>query len=215
MVLIEPEVVHSCNPVGDRPRSYYMLYIDKAWCCETLSMLFGFKVTHFVVDQNLSSFQLDKSLMTKLISALQGEESEEAAIFIENNLIDMLGRYCSPKQKPNSDGEIALKVRSLLVENIEYPPSLDAISSELGQTKENLIRRFKCYFGITPKSFLNNYRIERAKRLLKSGEPIADVAVEVGFSDQSQLHKAFVKYTASTPKQYQRIKSIFDNNSQA
>lgn len=204
MILIEPEIVHSCNPIGGKPRSYYMLYIEKTWCCKMLSTLLGFEVTDFEVDQNLSSYQSDKSPITNLISALEGEASEEAAIVIENNLISILGRYCSPKQKINSDGEIALKVKELLLQNIEFPPSLNSISAELGQTKENLIRRFKSHFGITPKSFLNNYRVEKAKRLLKSGKPIVDVAIEVGFSDQSQLHKAFVNYTASTPKQYQR-----------
>uniref|UniRef100_UPI0034578CB3 helix-turn-helix domain-containing protein n=1 Tax=uncultured Vibrio sp. TaxID=114054 RepID=UPI0034578CB3 len=49
------------------------------------------------------------------------------------------------------------------------------------------------------KSFLSNYRVEKAKVLLKGGMEITDVANELGFFDQSQLHRTFVSYTASTP----------------
>nr|WP_321461635.1 helix-turn-helix transcriptional regulator [uncultured Vibrio sp.] len=97
------------------------------------------------------------------------------------------------------------------MQDIACAPSLDAVSKEFGRSKETLIRIFKKHLGITPKSFVNNSRVEKAKILLKRGMSIVDVAAEVGFSDQSQLHRTFVNYTASTPRQYQQVTSIFDN----
>ncbi|WP_333909671.1 helix-turn-helix domain-containing protein [Vibrio sp. SCSIO 43137] len=124
-----------------------------------------------------------------------------------------MSRYCSPVHKPDSVDELANKVRHRLLEDIVHPPSLETLSQQLGRPKETLIRNFKNQFGIPPKSFLNNNRIEKAKYLLRYGMNIVDVATEVGFSDQSQFHRNFVSYTASTPRQYQQLTSFFDNNS--
>ena len=210
VILIEPNLVHACNPLNKSPRSYYMLYVDSNWCCEALSTLYGYDVAGFVVDQDtLPLFDCSlESAMDKLLE----QDSVENASTVENILFDILSRYSSPIRAQSIEDTLALKVRERLLQDVESPPSLDTLSSEFGQTKETLIRRFKRYFGITPKAFLNNHRIEKAKFLLKSGKSIVDVAVEVGFSDQSQLHKAFVNYTASTPRQYQQVRSIFDNN---
>ncbi|WP_245868824.1 helix-turn-helix transcriptional regulator, partial [Vibrio fujianensis] len=111
------------------------------------------------------------------------------------------------------ESELVFKLRNRLLQDITCPPSLEAVSKELGRSKETLIRIFKRHLGITPKSFLNNSRVAKAKILLKRGMSIVDVAAEVGFSDQSQFHRTFVNYTASTPRQYQQITSIFDNKS--
>jgi Helix-turn-helix domain/AraC-like ligand binding domain len=61
--------------------------------------------------------------------------------------------------------------------------------------------------------FMNNARIEHSKALLRSRESIVDTAIDIGFFDQSQFHKAFVNFTAATPRQHQKAQSIFDNNS--
>ena len=212
IILIEPNKVHACNAIDGKPRSYHMLYVDKAWCCEILSTLYGYEVTQFTCEQNLLTSIRDNKL-AGLISAQLAQESQELASEVDREVFNLLSYYCSPSTERENDDELAYKVRNRLLENIATPPSLNIISQEFGRSNESLIRSFKRRFGITPKSFLNNNRVEKAKLLLKCGMNIVDVATEVGFSDQSQLHRAFVNYTASTPRQYQQVKSIFDNNS--
>lgn len=211
LVVIEPNMVHACNPVDSNPRSYHMLYIDNQWCCNALSKLFGYEVKSFKVDHSLLCDNAGKLDIKNSVSMLIECESQHMASSIENSILDLLGQYCSPYIDDNSD-ELAYKVRELLLKDVEHAPQLEAIAYQLGYSPETLIRKFKRQFGITPKSFLSNYRVEKAKVLLKGGMEITDVANELGFFDQSQLHRAFVTYTASTPGQYQLIKSIFDNN---
>jgi AraC family transcriptional regulator len=64
-------------------------------------------------------------------------------------------------------------------------------------------RQFKQTTGLTPHQFIIQRRIEQAKVLLaKSSLPIIDVAVRVGFVDQSHFTTTFRKLTSMTPRNY-------------
>ncbi|WP_435236532.1 AraC family transcriptional regulator [Psychromonas sp. PT13] len=210
IIFIEPNKFHACNTITDAPRSYHMLYIDNTWVCEILSTLYRHKVTQVSCDRGQYSCGKGGYLIS-LIEAMIDNESSETAAKIEAEITHLIGHHCFPSAAFDSQ-KLANKVKKRLLENTVNPPSLNVMSLEFGRSKESIIRNFKRCFGITPKSFLNNYRVERAKILLRDGMNIMDVALEVGFSDQSQLHRSFVNYTASTPRQYQQITSIFDNN---
>ncbi len=204
-------MVHACNPVGATPRSYHMLYIDNAWCCNVLSKLYGCEITKYNCDLNLFFATESDVNLSDLILLLLNKGSHHAAIEVESYLFNLVSRYCVPISEHEDESELVCKLRNRLLQDIACAPSLDAVSKEFGRSKETLIRIFKKHLGITPKSFVNNSRVEKAKILLKRGMSIVDVAAEVGFSDQSQLHRTFVNYTASTPRQYQQVTSIFDN----
>lgn len=61
---------------------------------------------------------------------------------------------------------------------------------------------FKRAMGITPHKYVIQQRVERAKLLLsKTDLAIADIALEVGFSNQSHLTRHFKRLTGVTPKQ--------------
>lgn len=59
-------------------------------------------------------------------------------------------------------------------------------------------------YGQTPHAYQIDQRINRAKQLLKRGEPIADVALQLGFADQSHFQRQFKQRLATTPRHYQR-----------
>ncbi len=63
-------------------------------------------------------------------------------------------------------------------------------------------------FGVSFFDFLNSYRIEEAKLMLKNNEPqaqaILDVSFAVGFNSNSAFYAAFKKATGHTPAQFRR-----------
>jgi len=66
-----------------------------------------------------------------------------------------------------------------------------------------LERRFKKYLAKTPKQFLNEIRLENARRLLvETNKSISDVACETGFSDHSYFSKQFKKMFDQLPSQF-------------
>lgn len=62
---------------------------------------------------------------------------------------------------------------------------------------------FKQSTGSSFKEYVNLVRIEESKRLLANTDfSIIDIAIAVGFEDQSYFSKVFRKYTGMTPKQF-------------
>jgi AraC family transcriptional regulator len=72
----------------------------------------------------------------------------------------------------------------------------------------HLARAFRQYFDCSPGEYLRRCRIERVRHLLLTTEtPLAEVALESGFTDQSQLTHAFRRATGTTPAAFRRDKN--------
>jgi AraC family transcriptional regulator len=64
-------------------------------------------------------------------------------------------------------------------------------------------RSFKETVGVGPQRYVMQRRLERAKTLIRrTNQPLADIAQQVGFSDQSHLTSIFRRETGETPGRY-------------
>ena len=64
-------------------------------------------------------------------------------------------------------------------------------------------RKFREVFGLSVQKFLVKTRIQAASdRLLHSDQPIAQIAVDFGFCDQSAFTQLFRKHTGLTPRRF-------------
>jgi AraC family transcriptional regulator len=78
--------------------------------------------------------------------------------------------------------------------------SLEDIARDVAMSKFHLIRQFKLSTGLSPYQYLLKRRLERAKTLLLQGSlPIGQIALAVGFGDQSQFNKHFKREFGTTP----------------
>lgn len=82
--------------------------------------------------------------------------------------------------------------------------SLEDASKVSGVGLFHLIRLFQKHLGLTPYAYLTQVRIAKSRQLLRSGEPIAQVALDVGFADQAHFTKRFKQLTGTTPAFYAR-----------
>jgi AraC-like DNA-binding protein len=87
-------------------------------------------------------------------------------------------------------------------ENRTRSVRLREICAEVNLSPSHLIRAFKKAYGLTPHAYQTNCRIEFSRSQLRTGRPIADVAVAAGFSDQAHLRRSFKALVASTPGEY-------------
>jgi len=78
--------------------------------------------------------------------------------------------------------------------------TLDKLASTAGMSKFHFVRSFKDATGITPHAYLNNLRIERARRMIfTTNKSIADIATECGFADQAHFTRAYKKIYGTPP----------------
>jgi transcriptional regulator GlxA family with amidase domain len=84
--------------------------------------------------------------------------------------------------------------------------ALKQVVAHAGIPERTLKRRFKMATGTTLIDYLQNLRVEAAKRLLESGHiPVDDISVEVGYEDASFFRRLFKRRTGLTPSQYRRM----------
>ncbi|MFN3512467.1 MAG: helix-turn-helix domain-containing protein [Phenylobacterium sp.] len=88
---------------------------------------------------------------------------------------------------------------------IEDPQlSLGAWASARSLAPETLSRGFSRAFGVTPKRFRYEARTRRALRGLCGAEPLARVALEAGFADQTHMTHAVHALTGAPPGVWRR-----------
>jgi AraC family transcriptional regulator len=82
--------------------------------------------------------------------------------------------------------------------------TLAQMAAAAHQSVYHFARQFKAATGLPPHQFVIARRVERAKRLLQAGTdlPLADVAAETGFSDQSQFTRHFKRLVGVSPGQF-------------
>ena len=68
-----------------------------------------------------------------------------------------------------------------------------------------LARLFHKVVGLPPHAYQVQRRINHAKRLIRLGVKLSDVAVDCGFTDQSHLSRNFKSALGATPGAYQRM----------
>ncbi|MBD1840044.1 helix-turn-helix transcriptional regulator [Coleofasciculus sp. FACHB-64] len=81
--------------------------------------------------------------------------------------------------------------------------SLEAIATELGMSQYYFARLFKQSTGYSPYQYVIKRRIERAQELMmQEQQSIVNVALQVGFTSQSQFGRHFKRLTGVTPKRF-------------
>lgn len=95
------------------------------------------------------------------------------------------------------------KAKDIIISRIAEPPSLQELSEEIGLSLKKLKEGFKQIYGDTVFSFLFDYKMEVARKLLESGEHnVNEVGLKVGYSTASHFIAAFKKKYGTTPKKY-------------
>ncbi len=78
------------------------------------------------------------------------------------------------------------------------------LAADAGLSRFELVRRFGQQNGVTPHAFQTNLRVDRARGLLATGVPPAEVAAVCGFADQAHLSRVFKRAVGVSPGRYAR-----------
>jgi len=95
------------------------------------------------------------------------------------------------------------KAKDIIIARMAEPPSLQELATEIGLNIKKLKEGFKQIYGDTVYSFLFDYKMEHARRLLETNQyNVNEVGTKVGYSTASHFIAAFKKKFGTTPKKY-------------
>jgi AraC family transcriptional regulator len=98
------------------------------------------------------------------------------------------------------------RVMTRIEECFKEEYSLEDLAAEVEVHPVHVARVFRRCYGETPGEYTRRLRIKEARRLLEySSRSLAEIAVEVGYHDQSHFSRAFEKVVGTTPGRYRRI----------
>ena len=113
-----------------------------------------------------------------------------------------LGEYC-PFLVDEQNVQKIRKAKDIIIANMAEPPSLQELANEIGLNIKKLKEGFKQIYGDTVYSFLFDYKMEHARRLLETNQHnVNEVGLKVGYSTASHFIAAFKKKFGTTPKKY-------------
>ena len=203
LAVVNPETLHSCNPINDAGRSYYMLYLDIDWCLRVQQSMW--EVNAFVdvekirIDDEPLYLQYCKTMGQLMDEKIHLQEKEEVLFDLT---CGVFSASCSsqPINQERIDG--IEKLKKLLSTDLQKDLPLTTLAKDLDANPYTMIRRFKAVTGLTPHNYRMNCRIEQSKTLLRQGKDITETAFLCGFFDQSHFHRHFKAMTTVTPLEY-------------
>ena len=192
-VLMNPGVVHACNPLQGEPWSYLMLYVDLPWL----------QAQGFVLPQ--ATYSDCTALYAHLLQVFTNvfEQQVSGADVFLKAFFKMLPSYLQMAGEVVRSDHPRLDTAAAFIRAHRLDPlSLDDICLVAGLSRSYLIRAFRHRFGLTPHGYLIDQRVQHARAELRRGRGIAEVALEAGFADQAHLQRAFKQHLAATPGHY-------------
>lgn len=198
--------------------------------CELIVILISIEYFHslFSIEGNFlfnfSSFKTGKpiiepkeisSTIRLILSQLTFQQSPKSlrSIYIKGKVFELLSYYFSSTSENENEScpyianeETASKIKhakELIIKDMNNPPSLQDLAKEVGLNIKKLKTDFKEFYGVPVFTFLLNYKMELAKKLLLEKQlNVNEIGLNLGYSTSSHFITAFKRKFGITPKQF-------------
>lgn len=207
LVLFNPRDNHTCDQIDGKTLDYRCINIQPDTMSKAVFEIIGKEYLPYFTSQVIFHSEL-VSVLRELHQMMMEEEKdfrkEEIFFFLLEQLIQEYTEQTVPAEKTRQSAEAKAICEFLEMHYMENI-TLDDLCKLTGLSKYYLLRSFTKQKGISPYSYLETIRIDKAKKLLEQGILPIDVALQTGFTDQSHFSNFFKKFIGLTPKQYMNI----------
>jgi AraC-like DNA-binding protein len=132
------------------------------------------------------------------------EIQSHLAEFFALALPELIGPAHSPSARPGPNAVAAQRMRDCLEADVRDALDLEALAREVGLSRFQALRAFKRAFGLPPHAYRLRKKVADARRSLRGGARVADVAASHGFVDESHFGRHFKRHYGVTPATYAR-----------
>jgi signal transduction histidine kinase/CheY-like chemotaxis protein len=128
-------------------------------------------------------------------------------LFTQDETIAHMGAALERKRRLNLDAQRLVRLAMLYIHtHYAEPISRGEIARHISIAEDYLTFCFRQELGTTPIKYLQRYRVNRAKHLLKNtSKSITEIALEVGFTDSGYFSRVFHRETNMPPEVFRRL----------
>ncbi|MBV7488339.1 MULTISPECIES: AraC family transcriptional regulator [Pseudomonas] len=209
LVLINPDELHTGHKGTEDGWLYRAFYPDSGQMTSLLAELElpthhlpAFGATLYRDQDLVNGFCQLHRLLESPASALQQQTVWRELV------LSLLQRHAAVPDagKPGKEHRAVSLAKELLHSQLAAPPSLEALATAVNLSPFHFARVFRRATGMPPHTWLMQQRIARARALLQSGCLPLEVAMQLGFADQSHLSRQFKQVYGVGPGAYRSAK---------
>lgn len=105
--------------------------------------------------------------------------------------------------------QLARDAETLMAERPERDWNVAELADRCGVSREHLSRAFTQRYGVAPRRYLSELRIQKAcARLRGTDLPIKNIMLDLGFTSHATFTRAFRRYTHTTPSEYRENRPV-------
>jgi AraC-like DNA-binding protein len=166
------------------------------------------------VDQQ---FHLVANSLAKLLDTARRDlehdrDAAKASLVTASHILQAEIERCSGANGSTTRGLAAwqlLRVRAYIDSNLHRTIHIRDLSAVARRSPAHFSRKFKLAVGDSPHAYVVKRRLERACHLMMtSAEPLSEIALSVGFSDQAHLCRLFRQAFGQSPAHWRRARAI-------
>ncbi|MFF4411835.1 AraC family ligand binding domain-containing protein [Streptosporangium sp. NPDC001559] len=206
VVLVDPDQAHNGHAGEPGGWAYRMLYPSVEVLSEIAEELLAGRGTPYFPEPVVSSAR-GAALLRRAHDAAERGDSLASSTLARTAFGTLLRLHAArrPQETRPGGNDLAVRLaREILHERLIDPPTIEDLALAVRAKPFGLIRAFKAVTGLPPHAYLNTLRVSRARGLLDAGVPAAQVAADVGFTDQAHLTRHFKRVVGVPPAAYQR-----------
>lgn len=131
------------------------------------------------------------------------EDNDECAILLAESLLARIQQTSVPKSPEQPKG--IREAEQFMQQNFGQPLTLDMLANKAGMSVSHFRTLFCRGYGISPIIYLNQIRIQNAKKILQTQSvSCKEIAYTCGFSDQLYFSRVFRRFCGVSPSEYRK-----------
>jgi AraC-like DNA-binding protein len=214
LVLINPDELHTGHKGTEDGWLYRAFYPDSGQITSLLAELElpthhlpAFGATLYRDQDLVNGFCQLHRLLESPATALQQQTVWRELV------LSLLQRHAAVPEagKPGKEHRAVSLAKELLHAQLTAPPSLETLAVAVNLSPFHFARVFRRATGMPPHTWLMQQRIARARALLQSGCLPLEVAMQLGFADQSHLSRQFKQVYGVGPGAYRTARQSFES----
>lgn len=207
------------------PNQFHSEKTDNQTPCAYLKVMF--EATHFPADILKDTvFHASRKIIRSMHEFIQTIDLAEAKVnnyykdlcicYLNEILLQFLLIHSSSPIKPaNSplqqkfEDDFLNKIISYIQDNIDTPINVEQICNDFSISRSSLQQIFKNNLNITPKQYINDLKLKKAKYLIRSNQyTISEISDKLGYTSIHYFSRKFKQEFQITPSEYAKV--IYD-----